>query len=230
MSEYVKVVVDAMGGDNAPVEIIKGAVGAINANETVKVLLTGKQEVIEEELKQYEYNKDQVEIIDAREVIEMAGIKWKILDKTVDGYFAITESFFNDSIEFDGKSNNWANSDLRKYLNTEFVEKIEEELGNDSLVEFKRDLLSLDGQTEYGTCMDKVSILSVDEYRKYRKYLPNMDKWWWLISPWSTTCNGYEKQVTVVSPSGFISSRNYYYSDGVLPVCIFSYSIFESEE
>ena len=72
MAEYVKVVVDAMGGDNAPVEIIKGAVGAINANDTVKVLLTGKQEVIEEELKQYEYNKDQVEIVDAREVIEMA--------------------------------------------------------------------------------------------------------------------------------------------------------------
>lgn len=72
MAEYVKVVVDAMGGDNAPVEIIKGAVGAINANETVKVLLTGKQEVIEEELKQYEYNKEQVEIVDAREVIEMA--------------------------------------------------------------------------------------------------------------------------------------------------------------
>ena len=39
MAEYVKVVVDAMGGDNAPVEIIKGAVGAINANDTVKVLL-----------------------------------------------------------------------------------------------------------------------------------------------------------------------------------------------
>ncbi len=72
MSEYVKVVVDAMGGDNAPGEIIKGAVAAINENSEVKVLFTGKQELIEEELKQYEYNKEQVEIVDAREVIEMA--------------------------------------------------------------------------------------------------------------------------------------------------------------
>lgn len=167
---------------------------------------------------------------DIGEVIEISGIKWKILDKTVDGYFAITESFFNDSIEFDGKSNNWANSDLRKYLNTEFVEKIEEELGNDSLVEFKRDLFSLDGQTEYGTCMDKVSILSVDEYRKYRKYLPNTNNWWWLISPWSTPCNGYERQVTVVSPSGYFYYDSCYGSSGVRPVCIFSSSIFESEE
>ena len=72
MSEYVKVVVDAMGGDNAPVEIIKGAVAAIKENSEVQVIFTGKQEVIEEELKQYEYNKEQVEIVDAREVIEMA--------------------------------------------------------------------------------------------------------------------------------------------------------------
>lgn len=167
---------------------------------------------------------------DIGEVIKIAGIKWKILDKTVDGYFAITESFFNDSMEFDGNSNNWEISDLRKYLNTEFVEKIEEELGNDSLVEFERDLLSLDGQTEYGTCMDKVSMLSVDEYRKYRKYLPNTNNWWWLISPWSTPCNGYEEQVAVVSPSGDFSRSFYYYGGGVRPVCIFSSSIFESEE
>ncbi len=72
MSECVKVVVDAMGGDNAPVEIIKGALEAIKANDAVKVILTGKQEVIEEELKKYDYNKEQVEIVDAREVIEMA--------------------------------------------------------------------------------------------------------------------------------------------------------------
>lgn len=190
--------------------------------------LEGKLIEIQKEI--FELKKKIRKAPDIGDVIEIAGIKWEILDKTVDGYFAITESIFNDSMEFDSKSNNWANSDLRKYLNTEFVEKIEEELGNDSLVEFKRDLLSLDGQTEYGTCMDKVSMLSVDEYRKYRKYLPNMDKWWWLISSWSTPCNGYEKQVSVISPSGYFF--NYYcnVSRCVRPVCIFSSSIFEPEE
>lgn len=190
--------------------------------------LEGKLIEIQKEI--FELKKKIRKAPDIGDVIEIAGIKWEILDKTVDGYFAITESLFNDSMEFDSKSNNWANSDLRKYLNTEFVEKIEEELGNDSLVEFKRDLLSLDGQTEYGTCMDKVSMLSVDEYRKYRKYLPNMDKWWWLISPWSTPCNGYEKQVTVASPSGSIGSNYCNVSRCVRPVCIFSSSIFEPEE
>ena len=164
------------------------------------------------------------------EVIEIAGIEWRILDKITDGYLAITEDFTNDSTEFDSKSNNWANSDLRAYLNTGFLKKIEEEIGNDSLVTFERELLSLDGQTEYGTCVDKVSLLSVDEYRKYRKYLPNMNKWWWLISPWSTKCNGYESQVTVVSPSGYICSDVCSDGYGVRPFCILKSNIFESEE
>jgi hypothetical protein len=164
------------------------------------------------------------------EVIEIAGIKWKILDKTTDGYFAITEDFINDSTEFDSKSNNWANSDLRAYLNTGFLKKIEEEIGNDSLVTFERELLSLDGQVEYGKCMDKVSLLTVDEYRRYRSLLPNTGDWWWTCTPWSTKSNGYERQVAVVSPSGCFSNGGYFYGRGVRPVCIFSSSIFESEE
>ena len=39
MAEYVNVAVDAMGGDNAPTEIVKGAVEAVNADKRVKVCL-----------------------------------------------------------------------------------------------------------------------------------------------------------------------------------------------
>ena len=41
MSEMVKVAVDAMGGDNAPSEIIKGALEAANENSSVKICLVG---------------------------------------------------------------------------------------------------------------------------------------------------------------------------------------------
>ncbi len=72
MDEITKVAVDAMGGDNAPTEIVKGAVDAVNENSKVKVYLTGKQEVIEKELAGYTYNKEQIEIVNATEVIETA--------------------------------------------------------------------------------------------------------------------------------------------------------------
>lgn len=72
MAEMVNVAVDAMGGDNAPMEIVKGAVEAINEDKRVKVFLVGREPVIREELKKYEYDASQVEIVHAEEVIEMA--------------------------------------------------------------------------------------------------------------------------------------------------------------
>ena len=72
MSELVKVAVDAMGGDNAPGEIVKGAVMAVNEKDNVKVLLFGKEDAIKKELEQYTYDKDRVEVIPCEEVIEMA--------------------------------------------------------------------------------------------------------------------------------------------------------------
>lgn len=68
----VNVAVDAMGGDNAPVEIIKGAVDAIRENREVRVFLVGREEVIREELKKYTYNVEQLEVVHAAEVIETA--------------------------------------------------------------------------------------------------------------------------------------------------------------
>ena len=59
----VNVAVDAMGGDNAPAEIVKGAVEAINENKSVKVYLVGREELITKELSSYTYNPEQVEIV-----------------------------------------------------------------------------------------------------------------------------------------------------------------------
>ena len=72
MQESVRVVVDAMGGDNAPVETVKGAVDAVNARKEIQVILTGPKPVIEKELQKYSYPKEQIEVVNATEVIEMA--------------------------------------------------------------------------------------------------------------------------------------------------------------
>lgn len=161
------------------------------------------------------------------DTFELADTTWKILDITSAGYICLADSI--EDMKFDSDSNNWENSGLRSYLNGEFFEKMTAEIGLENIVPFERNLLSLDGQTEYGKCEDKVSLLAVDEYRKYRSLIPNTkDYWWWLVSPWSTPCNDYKKSVTVVSSAGFIGNRNCNNYFGVRPVCIFSSSIFES--
>lgn len=161
------------------------------------------------------------------DTFELADTTWKILDITSAGYICLADSI--EDMKFDSDSNNWENSGLRSYLNGEFFEKMTAEIGLENIVPFERNLLSLDGQTEYGKCEDKVSLLAVDEYRKYRSLIPNTkDYWWWLVSPWSTPCNDYKKSVTVVSSAGNFSGLNCNYDGGVRPVCIFSSSIFES--
>ena len=72
MTEFVNVAVDAMGGDNAPVETVKGAIEAINADKRVKVFLVGREPVIREELGKYTYDANQLEIVHTEEVIETA--------------------------------------------------------------------------------------------------------------------------------------------------------------
>ena len=72
MGEYVKVAVDAMGGDNAPAEIIKGAVEAVQESSRVKVYLVGKEDVMKNELAGYTYPEEQITLVPANEVIETA--------------------------------------------------------------------------------------------------------------------------------------------------------------
>ena len=67
-----KIIVDAMGGDNAPVETVKGAIEAVNERKDIVVCLVGQEDVIKKELEKYTYNKEQVEIVHASEVIETA--------------------------------------------------------------------------------------------------------------------------------------------------------------
>ena len=72
MSEYIKVAGDAMGGDNAPREIVKGAVEAVNESNKVKVYLVGVKEAVEKELSGLTYPKEQIEVVHASEIIETA--------------------------------------------------------------------------------------------------------------------------------------------------------------
>lgn len=72
MEEMIKVAVDAMGGDHAPAEIVKGTVAAVKLRQDIKVYLIGREEIVKEELAKHSYQGSQIEIIHAPEVIETA--------------------------------------------------------------------------------------------------------------------------------------------------------------
>lgn len=72
MTERTSIALDAMGGDNAPAEIVAGAVEAIEKQPSLMVFLVGIQDAIEKELIKHQYNKSQIEIVHASEIIETA--------------------------------------------------------------------------------------------------------------------------------------------------------------
>lgn len=65
----IRIAVDAMGGDNAPEELVAGAVEAVKERSEIKVLLIGQEDAVNQELSKYTYNKEQIEVIHASEVI-----------------------------------------------------------------------------------------------------------------------------------------------------------------
>ena len=66
----IRVAVDAMGGDYAPVEMVKGAVDAVAKTDQIEIALVGKEDVVRRELEKYSYPKDRIRVVHASEVIE----------------------------------------------------------------------------------------------------------------------------------------------------------------
>jgi len=70
MGDRVRIVVDAMGGDYAPAESIRGAVSALNERENLEITLVGQKEAIAEELSKHVYDKERMKLVFASEVIQ----------------------------------------------------------------------------------------------------------------------------------------------------------------
>ena len=72
--EKVVIALDAMGGDYAPEQTVKGAVEAVNSSDEIRVILVGKQDMIAKELEKYEDAKEDIEVVHASEIIDMGDV------------------------------------------------------------------------------------------------------------------------------------------------------------
>lgn len=70
MENTINVCVDAMGGDNSPFEIVKGAIEAVNESPRIKLFLVGQEAAIVKELEKYSFDKERVEVVNAEEIID----------------------------------------------------------------------------------------------------------------------------------------------------------------
>lgn len=126
-----------------------------------------------------------------------------------------------------GADNNFSNSDILKKLTVEILPEIETIVGAENVVEFETDLLSLDGSSKHGTVKSKISLPTFDFYRRNRtvfeKY--NVNCWWWLSTPDSTSEYNNDTWCVCVAPSGIILNYFCYDYVGVRPILTFVSSI-----
>lgn len=143
----------------------------------------------------------------AGEIFNVDNIEYIVLEQLANQQTAvIKKELLEDTMKFDSNNNNWKTSNIRELLNKEYLEKIEKAFGSDRIIEHTVDLLSLDGLDDYGISTDKVSLLTIDQYRKYRKVLgANLNKPWWLVTPDSTSSGYSSSCVRFVCSGGDVS-------------------------
>lgn len=171
-------------------------------------------------------------VLSSVKVGDIINDKYIVLEHFADGTTAvIRKDLLEDTMEFGDSNNDWRESNVRKYLNNDYLKEIEKEFGEDNIVEHTTNLLSMDGLDDYGMCCDKVGLLDIDQYRKYRKVLSkNMDRWWWLLTPNSTPSGWSTQCVLCVDDDGGVDYGDSDCSESVRPFCILKSSIFVSVE
>ena len=164
------------------------------------------------------------------EVFEKNGVKYIVCEHFEGGDTAvIRKECLKDSIKFDDK-NNWAKSGIRKFLNSKYLENISDAFGLDNILDHEVDLLSLDGYDDYGRTTDKFSVLTIDKYRKYHKFIGNVGQQNWLSTPDSTPSGAGASYVQYVGYGGGVDWRHVGDTCGVRPFFVLKSDVFVSSE
>ena len=89
--------------------------------------------------------------------------------------------------------NDWRFSNLRKELNTEFLDAFDQAEGpirSEHILTADWDLADHEGGAGYGIIQDKIALLTEAMFRKYSEQdLLALDDWWWLITPYAGNAN-----------------------------------------
>ena len=142
----------------------------------------------------------------------------------------ILKELLEEDVAFGDNNNDYRASNIRPML-LKFADELSALIGAENLIEHVLDLTSDDGLKDYGTTVERVSLLTAEQYREFVDVLDKdrLEKWWWLATPHSTERHENANWVKVVSPSGGIYCNNYYGNgDGVRPFCILKSDILVS--
>lgn len=133
----------------------------------------------------------------------LGGVEFVKLDDDKGASFVVAADITGKECPFESSNakrddhNNFVGSHIQKVVEAFLLDHPEI---NKAVVDRPIDLTSMDGMTDYGCPVVHGRILTSDEYRKYRAFIPLASDWYWLATPWTT----------LRSPSSGSSSYAYY--------------------
>jgi hypothetical protein len=148
-----------------------------------------------------------------------------VLEQLPDGKTVCIAKDIVKRMMFDENTGIYTDSNIRKYLNSKFLDKLSAEVGVENIIEHTVDLTSDEGSKKYGSVQDKVSLLTCELFRKYHDILEkyNLGRWWWLATPIAEP--GWDAVVRAVHCNGMLYCGYYYFDGGVRPFYILNSSI-----
>lgn len=153
------------------------------------------------------------------------GIQYIVCEQLNGITIVVRKKAIENEMKF-GNTNYWKDSYIREYLNEKYFKYLEDQFGEDNIIEFERDLTSLDGYDDYGKCDDKVSVMSIIEYMKYHKYIGNCESGYFLLTPDSTPSGSGSDNVRYVRSCGSVDCGWCNYVRDVHPFFCLRSSIF----
>lgn len=140
---------------------------------------------------------------------------------------AVVTKDISKEMEF-GKSWDYSKSYVRDYCNGDFYNELAEAVGKNNIVPHRVNLTCDDGSNKGVTCKDNVSILTAENYRRYREYLPALGKPSWIATGVTSRVKIYTLGVCYVGSNGVLSWNGWGGARGVRPFCILNSSILVS--
>lgn len=159
------------------------------------------------------------------------GFEWVCLDPhhPDGGVLAIMAKPWAEDVKFcpsgkfvdeKGNENNYRTSNVRGVLSDMAIAVFKRK----GLLSHTVDLVADNGDRAYGTVRDEVFILTCNEYRKYRDFIPHYDSWIWTATPWycgdKDSDAGCARYVRGVDTEGRLGSNGAYHAGAVAPACI----------
>ena len=168
-------------------------------------------------------NKNGIEV---KAQFTIGGIAWTVI-QTAESWVKCIASEIIEERAFDAQNrNDFASSDLRDYLNGEFLQKMIGAGAPEEMFEhFNIDLTADDGLKTYGGDRVRIGLITCDEYRLLRENIPHVDGWWWT----ATADSPINPFVRIVHSGGaLLYSCASLGNRGVRPLCVLKSEILVS--